>query len=366
MYIVIFSSLLALLFTYLESKGQMKSGMKIGFVLVTFLGAIHYDYGSDYMSYLNLYNEVTSYNFDLEGILAKDYFNEPGWVLLCWAFKYIGGFFMMVAVLNIVQNYIVYRFINEYVERKWWPFAIFIYLFDTSFYLMSFSMMRQSFVIFVFLGMWKFIRQRKWWIPLIVLYICSYIHSSAIVLLPFAFWGYIPIKRNKIIVFGYVFLFALLWFAKGFLNDLFQYAVALNEDISYLSSRYDMGRNNGLKLGVGFIVNMIPLLLSILYIFNRKKTVSDASKLLVSLSTISYFIIPFSQIILLVSRLSMYFGIYNIGSVPIIYNNIENKIIKKMLILIFVFLMLYNYYLFFNSEIWISKYTYFHTIFSQF
>ena len=29
----------------------------MGFVLVTFLGCVHYDYGNDYMSYVDIYNE---------------------------------------------------------------------------------------------------------------------------------------------------------------------------------------------------------------------------------------------------------------------------------------------------------------------
>ena len=109
---------------------------------------IHYDYGNDYMPYYNVYKQVTSYRFDLSGILAGDYFREPGWVLLCWFFKPIGGFFMMVAVLNLIENMLVYRTIKIYVEKKWWPLSVFIYLFSTSLYLLNFSMMRQKFIAF--------------------------------------------------------------------------------------------------------------------------------------------------------------------------------------------------------------------------
>ena len=68
MYIVIFFSILVLFLTYLDSRGKMKGGMKVGFVLVAILGAIHYDYGNDYISYLGDYEEITSYSFDLPGI----------------------------------------------------------------------------------------------------------------------------------------------------------------------------------------------------------------------------------------------------------------------------------------------------------
>ena len=68
MSIVIFTSFIALILTILESKKIMLNGMKWGFVLVTFLGCVHYDYGNDYMSYVDIYNEITRYPFDFEDI----------------------------------------------------------------------------------------------------------------------------------------------------------------------------------------------------------------------------------------------------------------------------------------------------------
>ena len=365
MYIVIFSSLLALLFTYLESKGQMRNGMKTGFFLVTFLGAIHYDYGNDYMSYLNLYNEVTNYNFDLKGILEKDNYKEPGWVLLCWFFKYIGGFFMMVAILNVIQNCIVYQFIKKYVERQWWPLSIFIYLFGTSFYLMSFSMLRQEFVIIVFLGLWSLIVKRKWWLPLITLYLCSHIHSSALVLIPFSFWGYLSVKKSKIIALIYALLLFTLWIFQDVLNDIFQFVLEMDEVFLSYADTYGTSKNERLHLGLGFAIYFIPFILSIAFLVSKQNKNSVQMKQLVALSAISFLVTPFGQIIQLVGRLSMYFSIYNLGTVPLIYGNIKNNIFKRVLLSLYIFVVLYDYFLFFRSPVWIDKYTHFHTIFSQ-
>ena len=221
MYIVIFCSLVALLLTYLESINQLKRGMAWSFIIVTILGMIHYDYGNDYMSYYDVYKQVTSYTFDLSGILAKEYFREPGWVLLCWFFKYLGGFFMMVAVLNIVQNMLVYRVIKNYVESKWWPLSVFIYLFSTSLYLMNFSMMRQGFVICVFLALWPLIKEKKWYLVAPILWFCSTVHTSALILIPFAFAGLVPIGKGKVWASVYVVGYLILWFSGSTLNNLF-------------------------------------------------------------------------------------------------------------------------------------------------
>ena len=112
MFVVIICSLIAILFTFLESRGTFPNGMKLGFVLVTILGVIHYDFGNDYMSYYSVYESIKDVPFDFELIMSGDLYREPGWVFLNYLFKPVGGFFMLVAVLSIIQNVIIYNFIN--------------------------------------------------------------------------------------------------------------------------------------------------------------------------------------------------------------------------------------------------------------
>lgn len=363
MYIVVICSFLALILTFLEYRGQARNGMMWGFVIVTFLGMIHYNYGNDYVSYYNGYQIITSYTFNLNSILAGDVYREPGWTILCWLFKPIGGFFMMVAVLNIIQNAIVYRFIKLNLEKGQWTFAVFIYLFVTSFYLMSFSMMRQMFVIIMFLGMWKYMIERKWWIPLIVIYICSFVHGSALVLLPFAFWGFLPMNNAKYVGIVYAVLLVILWLSSETLNSMFQFIMRIDNDFAEYAERYE-DDDVGLKHGFGFIINMIPFVLSIMFLMSRNNELTVEQKRLVALSAIFFLIMPFGQIIKLVGRLGIYFGVYNIGAIPLIYGNIKKIEFRNGLQALYVLIILYDYINFFNSPIFGEKYSTFHTIFS--
>ena len=61
MYIVISCSILAIILTYLESKGKIPGGMMCGFILMTTLCAIHYDYGNDYMQSYQNYQKFMEY-----------------------------------------------------------------------------------------------------------------------------------------------------------------------------------------------------------------------------------------------------------------------------------------------------------------
>lgn len=361
MEIVVICSLIALFLTYLESKRHMRNGMFYGFALVTFIGMIHYNYGNDYMSYLDIFEDVTRYSFNLKAILEKDYYNDPGWVLLCFLFKPFGGFFMLVAVLNLIQNAIIYIYIKEYVEKRWWIFGVFIYLFVTDLYLLSFSMMRQMFVVVMFLGMWKYIVKRKWWLPFVVFYLCSYIHGSAYVLLPFAFWGYVPMNKAKYLGVGYAVLLLMLWLFGNMLNDIFQLALTMDESFTQYSETYD-DVDKGLKIGFGFVVNMIPFVLSIKFLLSNNGH-SCQQKSLVALSTIYFIIAPFLLIIRLVSRVGYYFEIYAIASLPLIYGDIKKVYIRRCLIICYVVITVYSYFNFFNEGVFALPYAEFHTIF---
>lgn len=363
MYIVIFCSLIALLLTYLESTTHLKGGMKWGFVIVTILGMIHYDYGSDYLAYYDIYKEVISYTFDIQGVLDGEYFKESGWVLLCWLFKPFGGFFMMVAVLNLVQNVLVYRSIKSYVEKTWWPLSVFIYLFSTSFYLLNFSMMRQGFVICVFLGLWSLIKEKKWYLAAPILWLCSLIHTSALVLIPFSFAGLVPIGKGKILTSIYIIFYLLLWFNGHILNDIFIAFLSVEEFQNYVDTYSN--DNNTIKFGLGFAVNIIPFILGMLYLRDTVSGQGYSEKLVVSIALVGFVIAPFSSIIPLVGRLGMYFGIYQIMAMPLIYKNLKRKDIQCALLFIFVFMRAYDYLLFFNNPLWIDKVTTFKTIFSQ-
>ena len=364
MYIVISCSFIALILTLLESGRYMKNGMCLGFIIITILGAIHYDYGNDYMSYMDMYDTIVSYNFNFLDIINGVHNVDSGWVLLCWLFKPLGGFFAMVATLNIIQNYIVYNFIRKNVEIKWWPIAIAIYLFSTSYYLLSFSMMRQELVIIIFLGLWRFIRDKRWIISITVLLVSSTIHASALVLIPFAFWGYIPVRKSKYISLIYVILFIVLWFSKDFLAQFLNTLLAFHDSFLNYAEIYG-DRDNDLHIGVGFFLNLIPFFLSILYILQNNNLHNEHNNHLVALFAISVLIQPFSQVIHLIIRVQMYWGIFGIAAIPIIYQNIKYKQLRTILLCIFLLLLMNSYFTFFEDIIWSEKYNTFHTIFAH-
>lgn len=357
MLVVVISSIFALLLTYFESVGLMRRGMLYGFILVSILGAIHYDYGNDYMVYYDNYRTIVSMPLDLETLFAEDFIVEPGWALLCYLFEPIGGFFMMVAVLTIVQNVIIYKFIRSQVERKWWPMAVFIFLFNTSFYLMSFSMLRQWFVMCVFLSLFPLINEKKIIIPLIVTILCAFVHESAIVLILMVFIGYLKISR-KILAPLLLLFFILAFVLEGLVENILELVSLLMTADDYVSIYGD----TGVTFTLGNIILFLPFFVYIYYIFSSRDS-EEKNRLLVIIASMGFLVIPFRQEISLFLRIGYYFDLFSMAAIPIAYKNI-NSLVRLPLLFIFIFYTLLYYFMFFNNPLWVNTYTEFNTIFS--
>lgn len=359
MYIVIVASIVAWCLTYLDSKNLMRGGMLCGFILLAFLGAIHYNYGSDYMGYYDIYRDINEYSFDLGLIFSGEVFKEPGWAIICYLFKPIGGFFTMVAVLNFLQNAIIYCMIKTEVERVWWPFALSIYLFNNAFYLLSFSMMRQELVMCIFLAIWPMIKGRKVLWSLLILFLCVLIHTSAIILLPFVFLGYLPVRNRKVIVSVFIILFFCIWWQRHLINDMMGLMSAIDNIAKYEKVYADSGES--LSFGLGYLLNLIPLVLSMSYILQKHK--DDNITRLVILSSVGYLLAPLSSVIPMISRLSYYFATYSIITTHRLYSELKNEYLKFGLLMIYIYMMFVGYSGFFSSPIYGEFYDTFYTIF---
>lgn len=361
MIVVAICSLLALLFTYLESRGRLRGGMKMGFVLVTVLGVIHYDYGNDYMAYYDIYRSIVGEPFNWANVLSGNTYKEPGWALINYMFQPIGGFFVMVAVLNIIQNVIYYKFIRNNVESSWWPMAVFIYLFSTSFYLLNFSMMRQGLAVAIFIGLWDYIKRKKWFYALCGLLCACSIHSSALILLPFAFWGYFSFRNGKLTALLFLILFIALWSSQDLLNEIFS-SVLFVEEIQQYANSYGK-REIEVSYGLGFIIGLIPLCISMYYfLFNRGT--DKLKRSIVALASIGYLVVPFTQIIPLVDRFAIYFNAFGISSICVAYSSIRSKKLRYILLSIYILIMIYDYWRFFNVGVYSAHYLEFKSLFA--
>lgn len=362
MFIVVSCSILAILLTYLNSIDKNRDGMFIGFCLITFLAMIHYDYGNDYMSYYSVYLEIS--NFDsISQVLNMEVYREPGWAVLNYIFRYLGGFFSLVAIISLFEGIVYYKAIKHYLPKNLWVLGVFLYLIRTSFYLLNFSMLRQGFAIAVFLALWPWVEKKKWIPCVIILYIISTIHSSALILLPFCFWGYLPVKNSRVIAFSLIALLIALSFSTSLLVTVSETVLETSESFQQYSGTYGQG-STGSQFGVGALIYLIPTIVTWYYLAYRAQT--EECKRMAALSLVGTLITPFNTILPMVGRIGFYFSAYSIFVLPLAYVSIKDKGLRIALLSLYCLIVTYDYYVFFTSDVFRKHYQTFHTIFSQF
>lgn len=348
MYTLFLIGLICVYLAYLASIDRLKNGLALSFIILGFIYAIHFDFGVDLWNY-NAHFEATKQLGELKNCFQE---KEFGWYTLLWIIGRLGLGFQWIIIINgIVINYIVYAFIRDYVKQRWWTLAVFVYVFTYSLYAISFSMLRQSLAMALFLLSWRFICNKKILLSLLIIILAITIHTSAFMLLPFVLWGYLPVKYNKMYSLSFLFLFVVFFINKEFMQEVLGYVATMGDIGDYLTQRSKWDGSTG--FGLGYMLINIPFVLSLFMLYRNK--FSNYEKRLIILANIGYLLAPFSQINALVLRLTMYYTIYTIATIPIVYEHIAIRRYRIISILITVFITIYSYFAFFlefsNSDL---------------
>ena len=339
MNVVISISILSLLLAFLASKNSYKYGLELCFILLTFIGAIHYMYGNDYLNYLLMF-EDTKYLAFSEGSLQA-FFRDPGWIFLCLLFRPF-GFFALVIFLNIVQNYIYYRIIKKQVERNWWWLAVFIYVFSTYLYLLNFSMMRQGLAISLIGASFFLMVYKRYVVVAILVIFAFFVHSTSIVAVPFLF--IIPFFKNiRYLLFVYIILFLFLFLVRETVYSFFM-QMSLTESLNEYSSMYQ--EKSRLQLGIGFLIDITTFLVIIMVSY-RDNRIPPKYIQLAGYFSVGYLLLPLQSVNLMIGRLGYYFSVSSIVAIPYFYNLLRKKP-QAILLTLFLLITVYRYYLFFT------------------
>lgn len=358
-YTVAVVGIIAMFLAYIKPD-KFKYGLELAWLVIFVFLAIRYNFGNDYEGYRENFDYFNSYrNFDIHDDTVHA---EYGWIYLCRLFSPL-GFFGMVIFLTAFECWVYYRLIKKYVERKWQWFAIFIFVFTPSLMLIHASMMRQALATALFVFGFQYIVNRKIIPYVILIYLATTVHASAIILYPVFLLGYIrDIRFYKysagLIIIVYVYL---LYTSAG----LLEYVHAITEftDMGKYLETYN-ARTDNVSWGVGAVLTFYIFS----YILFTISLYSKEIRLLFLLLVIGFFTTPFAIMLPMVGRLSYYFLIISIVCYPTIvstsfvskYANLCRYLASFTIIL----LTLYSYITFFQNEVWQDAYSTYYTIFS--
>lgn len=357
MFIIILISSLAVLLAWLSRFEKFKYGLELSFILLAFFMSIRYNFGNDYVGYLDYFKNASLFA-DFKNSIQSNQF-EIGWNLLSYLFRPI-GFFGMIIFLTIFEYFVIYRFIKRYVPVEWYWFAVFIFTFNVAHMLICASMMRQFLAMCIFLLSVDFIVQKKWLISIVLVLVASSFHTSALILLPVCFVGYlnITLTPKKVAIWFGVYLL-IYFFATYFLSDLYFKIISLEqfERYQYYINHEKVAKGSGLGI-------LFSLIMFFFVLFTQKDQNEEVKKLFL-LYSCSFIFEIFSEFTPLIVRLGFYFSIISIVCYPLILNKIENKIIKYALFFGYFLVTLKLLIDFYNpSGIWYKSYATYQTIFS--
>ncbi|MBO7226092.1 MAG: EpsG family protein [Bacteroidales bacterium] len=379
MYFVFICCLVAILFAWFESKGLLNNGLKIGFIVITLVSALRYDYGCDYLGYIEDFKDASSYSI-IDILTFNEDIREPGWYLLMKIFEPF-GVYVFFAFLAVVTSYIYYRFIKENVQKKDYWLAMSIYLLNFDLFILQQSMMRQALTMAIFIWGFRYIKeinqflysddtynglqkkQRKNFIRSLfklslVLTIIVFIHQSSIVLIPVSLIAFINMRKRKLIVTVLLVTFSLLWISSNYVAPIFE-QLMLIDSIAFYGEKYSSDFEA--QFGIRQILSFIPFFVSLYYLWDRK-TIS-VTKPLVVISMLGILVLPFAGLFQLIARISYYFDAFTIAAYPIVYRNIKNKYIRYSLIMLFLLIFVYMWLDKSKNPVWGGKFMEYHTLF---
>ena len=380
---------LAVFLTYLTRDKQNGAGLKMAFFVIFVFLALRYDYGNDYMGYLNGYNEITTYTT----IFFTDVRWEPGWNFLHVLFKPF-GFFAMIAFTSLATCVVFYWFIRSYVPAGYQWLAVFLYCFDPYQMLVCASAMRQNVAILFFLVATKFLNKKRFLIYLLLTGVGATFHKSAMLLPPLVLLAFINFKINKLIAVVIGLIYPLMFF---FGETIFSHMVPfVGEYFPKYSTAYLHEGGSKFGTGLGFLYSMFQMS-AILYFAGfelnpHTETSEDdhdmefapspeesglmpidqnaaflntaARRILFKLAIMTFLFTPLGMQVQMVGRINMYFMPVMIAVFPIILFTTKDKFFHLIFLSSLMAITLFLFWTFFHTPLWRDKFGTYHTIFS--
>lgn len=247
-------------FVFLSEKGRSDferyTFLFVAFLIIFIPAALRYDIGADFLSYINIYNNLEDYTWMEKGfysvnLMLKKINAHPQWSIVTLAF---------------IFSWVTFR---SYPPEKAW---IIHFLFITAFYLLSFFIIRQAIAIVFCLWALRNFTNGKYISFVVLIVLGSLFHKSAYFIALVAIISLVPISnaiKNNVLPTVFTFVFVVLMFKSNLLFDMAEFVlnkVGLNKYAGYFNhGKWFTERKLGTGLGV-----LIKLLFCIYVLYNTK------------------------------------------------------------------------------------------------
>lgn len=231
----------------------------VAFLVIFIPAAIRFEVGTDFVSYINIYEN-----------LEKHEYIDPGYYYLNLFLKNIGANSQWIMVLSafIVSLLMVF----SYPRKSGVVFHVALF---SLIYFFSFNGIRQAIaVLFVLVAFNLFLDSKKFFIPFLMVVLGSFFHESVLLILPlFVISGFFVGFLKSRYFFGFSVLIYFIF--ELYVTDiLYVVEVMLRSYGSVYAEYFQSHHFSKTELGTGLGV-AVKLIFSFYFIFNLKKLVPD-------------------------------------------------------------------------------------------
>lgn len=335
--------ILIILLAMLGANPQYRPLIGFSFVLLFAFAALRYNFGNDYIKYLDhfqLIRQTGENPFDIE-------------ILFTLLNRISPNFYCMVAFMSLLLVASIWKLVQSCMEPEYIWTSLTVLLVNPCLFLMNLSAMRQAMALVVFLYALRFLRKRRFIPYCVSILIAILFHKTAIILLPVYFFAH----RRRISAAGSIGLLLSILLLLLWPKPIIQ---AIESIISCFDSKnynhyFTQDLHNSLRAtlltGISFV-----------YILLRLPDLAGNDALYAKLWLLGVVFNLFAYRLAMLTRLEMYFSIFSIVAFPRMvidsrrcahkHTPIFNFLCQWMLPGLIITVYLLRYYAFFTNPMW--------------
>lgn len=312
-------------------------------LVLILVSGLRYYVGTDYISYINIFNEASMYSLDT--MLSTRI--EVGYVILN---KLLAMIFTSPYVAIFVTSAIIVIFIfmgaHKLIKNKNnLPYSILIFM--LTLYPQSFNMVRQAMAIAICFYAYSFLFERKPIKYILFILLATSFHSSAILCLPLYFLYSKKSDKKKLRnIVLIIFLIVILNF--NIIIWLFNNVSIFSKYLAYLDVQIG-------SINIVNLITVIPICLLLIIFYKALVAKDDRLGLLIYFIFYATILSQFASYIMYFDRIALYFSVAAYIVYPSIIDISKNKetkyVVKFVIIGFYLYEFILKYYLWGFSDI---------------
>lgn len=332
-YIILFS--ISTYFIFLSSKTDKKLRknvfVSIGLAIPILMAALRYNVGTDFSTYVNMYNEIK--NFDVNIV-------EGLFFVVCKIAIALGNVQYMFAIYSILTIILVYKALEYNKDKYSLSLMFFLYLFI--YFATSFNIIRQALAVAIVFYSYRYLTEKKLKKFVFWVLIASLAHKTALFFLPFYF--IVPQNKEKINRIQLIQVISIMIIMMVVLNleTLLQYITNFD-----MFEKYTIYRDSVQTENKSLILKIF--LLGIFVCFRRQLKAYEGKNNIYIILFIIGVILEFTGFFsAFVKRIAMYFtisDIYLISSLPKIFNKKDRNMVVLVIICYAIIFFTISFYI---------------------